>query len=322
VWKTETLTLSEMGMATTLIETPDSAPTGTWSAEVLIPGESSSIASTRFMIEDFAPPRISVATSLDKKELFLGETSTLSIFSQYLFGAPADGLPYEIETSFIPREYSHPDWQGYHFSDNRKMSTSIASIEGSGELSQNGEAVFELPPIAYSNIWSMLDVNIRTGVMEDSGRWVYESLKIPYYPTKTLLGIKPPTGQISIGKSAPFAFAAINVDGKVSKIDKALLYVYKSVPRNIVTMVDGRRRIETRYELVVIDDYDGKALSFDEGLAEVKINFNHTGTYTVVLDDPESGATSALIIYASNSGWSYGYSDDDSATQKIGRAHV
>ncbi|MDR1482084.1 MAG: hypothetical protein LBI74_05600 [Synergistaceae bacterium] len=314
-WKSETINLSPMGFGGTVVQTSDSAPTGSWRAEIFIPGESKPLASTNFMIEDFVPPRIAVDVSLDKNELFADDEAELSISAQYLFGAPADGLNFEVATLVTPREYTHPNWSGFRFINCTAEFSRRETEEGGGALSRDGKANFTISRRSY-DAPSVLDFTIRTGVMEDSGRWVYKSLTAPFYPSRTLLGIMPPDGAISTKKSIPFKFAAIDTSGEPVALDDARLSVFKTYQRYVALFEEGRRRYVTRTEQVPLENFESVPISFNDGSASEDIIFETSGTYLIVIEDEETESKAAIRVYVYNSNWGY-YTDEASLPENL-----
>ena len=309
VWKNATIQLSDMGMASELVQLSDASPTGGWSVSVHIPGETDAIATAQFLVEDFAPPRISVETSSDKKEIRPGDNAKLFVFSEYLFGAPADGLNYEVELTTIPRKYYHADWAGYHFSDDRISFTPSTTQIASGTLSESGTAEMDFP-IPSASIPSMLDLSVRVGVMEDSGRWVYKTMSVPYYPRERLLGILAPSGTIVTDTKTPFAFAAIDTEGQKATVDGVIVSLYKQRTHSIVTTEGGQRRTELRTQYVPVEGYEKRDISFDVPSPQLDISFETGGYYLLTVESEEAGTSAAMSFYVYDSRWSY----DDEAT--------
>mgnify|MGYP000391294688 FL=1 len=188
-WKKTTLMPSKMGMASTVIPLSETATTGQWLAEVLVPGEKKPIGTASFLVEDFAPPRIRLRVQSDKERIVSQGKASLFIGADYLFGAVADGLAYEAEANFIPREYSNPKWPGFVFSDRRFSFEPVSLNLGSGNLSISGDVVLPMR-VAPQKSPSLLDIAVKVGVMEDGGRWVYKTHVITYHPYERLLGIR------------------------------------------------------------------------------------------------------------------------------------
>jgi uncharacterized protein YfaS (alpha-2-macroglobulin family) len=302
VWKESTVMLSPMGMASSVFLLSDAAPTGVWAAEVYIPGEGEHLAVRSFLVEDFAPPRINVTVSSDKKELFSGESGSLNISSSYLFGSPSDGLNYEVTQRFISREYSNQNWLGYVFADSRISFSSESSTLAQGTLSATGDArvSFTAPRLSPP---SVLDAYFESRVMQDNGRWVYKTLSMPYYPRNTLLGIKLPDGDISTGTPISFAFAAITPDGE-GLSSEAALSVFKVEYRWITTKEDGKQRTESVKEFVPVKGFEGIDIKFDNGKASADITLSSYGNYLVELEN--SDGTASQKFFVADKSWGYG----------------
>jgi uncharacterized protein YfaS (alpha-2-macroglobulin family) len=316
-WNVQTVMLSEMGLGSAEIQLGETSPTGTWKAEVYIPGETDPIATGEFLVEDFAPPKIEVLVSSDQKVLFPEDETNLRISSEYLFGAPGDGLNYEVQSSLIPREYSNSNWPDYIFSDYRTAFNLESNIEATGTLSEAGDADVTLPGKNYS-ARSMLDVIFRVGVMEDSGRWVYKSLALPYYPKNNLLGIKHPSGEFLTQMNVPLAFAAVDTEGNPAPIKDAKLYVYRAQTRRIMTTSGNERRSELRTENIPLLDYDGKPISFKDGRADANVTFSSGGLYTVAVEDPSGEAhAAAMQFYVYDARWGYGAEGDETLPETL-----
>ena len=306
-WETKTVALSEMGMASTDILLSEASPTGSWHAGVYIPGESNPIAETHFFVEDFAPPGIEVEVSSDAKELVGEEKCDISLFAQYLFGAPGDGLAYELEATYIPREYSHPDWKNYRFGDDRKTLTPEMQTIASGTLDASGRVAIpdlDIPP----PFPAVLDLSLRAGVMEDSGRWVYRTLSIPYYPADTLLGILLPQGILTSGTDLTFGFASIKTDGAPSA-GPGTYTIYKQLAAVSIHERDGMTRGERNIRYEPLEGHESLPVTFVGGKAEIKANLPTGGDYLIELSDPDGTISAATSFYVYDARWNYGEGD-------------
>ena len=305
-WKKSTLKLSSNGMASSIIQLSDAAPTGEWAADVFIAGEDEPIGSTSFLVEDFAPPRITATINSDKKVIVKKDQINLRVASQYLFGGAADGLPYEAEMTFIPREYSNPKWSGYTFADSRvKYDAQVISL-GDGALSEEGLA--DIPvTVDEQNPSSILDVVVRVGVMEDSGRCFYRTITLPYFPNPLLLGIRTPKGDVTTNTKVPFAFAALTNDGSPSALDSIALSVYKvSYTRIMSRSESGNDTSELKQELTPVSGYQGGSVALAAGAGNADILFPSGGEYLVLAEDKRSGVAASVKVYAYDSSWSTG----------------
>jgi uncharacterized protein YfaS (alpha-2-macroglobulin family) len=253
-------------------------------------------------VEDFAPPRINVEISSDKKELFSDESASLYLSSNYLFGSPSDGLNYEVTQRFISRGYSNQKWPGYVFADSRISFSSESSTLAQGTLSASGDAriSFTVPRLSPP---SVLDAYFESRVMQDSGRWVYKTLSVPYYPRKTLLGIKRPDGNISTGARIPFALAAITPNGEPLSLEAAFS-VFKVEYRQITTNDDGNQRTESVKEFVPVEGFEEINIRFHNGKASVDVTFPSYGNYLVALENSEG--TASQTFFVTDESWQFG----------------
>ncbi len=139
--KQDTVMLNARGSTVSELKIPSNAITGTWTAEIAIPGhEDKSIASYRFHVEDFAPPRIEVKLNSYKKFLVHNDTFTADIYARWLFGVDGSGLQYK--TSWIAREGTFkPEqdrWKGYTFGDPSRRFTNLEGDIAEGNLDNFG----------------------------------------------------------------------------------------------------------------------------------------------------------------------------------------
>ncbi|MDR1509516.1 MAG: hypothetical protein LBS53_07735 [Synergistaceae bacterium] len=315
-WSVTSVMLSDMGMASSEASIGDAGPTGVWNAAVYIPGDSEPIASKTFIVEDFAPPKIEVAVSSDQKELSFEDEPALNISAKYLFGAAGDGLDYEVETTLIPREYSHPDWPYFSFSDNRVAFTPNNNLAADGTLDLNGTANVVLGKLTHGAA-SYLDAMFRVGVKEDGGRWVYKSLSVPYYPRDTFLGIKIPQGGLTTNAAIPLAFAAVDKDGKAVSLENVSLSIYREYSRRIMTTVNEERRSELHTEEVPLEGFDGVSVTFSEGRANADVTFKIGGKYNIILEDPAQKARAAVSVYVYDSRWAYDTEGDATLPESL-----
>ena len=128
----QTVMLDADGAAAWSLQLPADLPTGRYSAELYLPGESNrsaSLGSTSFQVEEFMPQRIRV-------QVWLGEqpspqTASLRLRpaaqplvaqaqADYLFGRPAAGLRAELNVSLEPAGFHPAAFAGWVFGDSAR----------------------------------------------------------------------------------------------------------------------------------------------------------------------------------------------------------
>lgn len=290
--------LDSEGSAVFNLDIPGNAMTGSWTALLYVPGDESRVlARMAFNVEDFAPPRIEVRLSSDVEALAPDQSGTLDIAARYLFGVDGAGLKWEVswrawEGSFTPR---NAKWQPYTFGDATRHFAGAGDLIADGTLDETGNARvgFEMP-----DDWtapSVINVAITGRVMEEGGRWVSESLTMPYYPSSCLLGLAAPEGTTSVGGDLHFRVAAITPDEKVADPGELTATLYRVTWNYNLVKLDGYTRWQSTEEFVRVES---KSVTLTDGTGEVSFRPDRWGTYLLRVSDAKDDARASLRFYA------------------------
>ena len=295
------VTLNARGSAVSEIKLPASALTGTWTANLAIPGnENKPIASYKFHVEDFAPPRIEVKLNSYKQFLIHGDTFTADIYARWLFGADGSGLKYKTswtakEATFTPTQ---DRWKGFSFGDpERKFMAENGDIDEK-ELDHFGAAKINLKLEDDWQAPTVINVTLRAEVMEDSGRWVSSVITRPYYSSPWLLGIAPVDENFSVRKQAVFKIAGVTPSEEPADPGELSAELYKITWNYNMVEIDGRKRWQSTEELSKVDD---KNLTLKNGLGEVSFTPESYGSYLVRVSDSNDNARAVYRFYATDS---------------------
>ncbi len=299
--KQDTVMLNARGSTVSELKIPSNAITGTWTAEIAIPGhEDKSIASYRFHVEDFAPPRIEVKLNSYKKFLVHNDTFTADIYARWLFGVDGSGLQYK--TSWIAREGTFkPEqdrWKGYMFGDPSRRFSNLEGDIAEGNLDNFGAGHANLNLEYDWQAPTTIDVTLKAEVMDDSGRWVTSTITRPYYSAPYLLGIAPATDKTTVRTNIPFKVAAVTPEEEPADPGELKAELYKVTWNYNMVEIDGRKRWQSSEELVQVDE---KALTLRNGTGEVSFIPEDYGTYMVRISDAEDNARAVYRFYASSS---------------------
>ena len=299
--KQDTVMLNARGSTVSELKIPSNAITGTWTAEIAIPGhEDKSIASYRFHVEDFAPPRIEVKLNSYKKFLVHNDTFTADIYARWLFGVDGSGLQYK--TSWIAREGTFkPEqdrWKGYTFGDPSRRFTNLEGDIAEGNLDNFGAGHANLNLEDDWQAPTKIDVTIKAEVMDDSGRWVTSTITRPYYSAPYLLGIAPTTDKATVRTNIPFKVAAVTPEEEPADPGELNAELYKVKWNYNMVEIDGRKRWQSSEELVQVDE---KTLMLRNGTGEISFRPEDYGTYMVRISDAEDNARAVYRFYASSS---------------------
>jgi uncharacterized protein YfaS (alpha-2-macroglobulin family) len=291
-----TAMLSDQGGATFRVELPRGAPTGTYSAQVSVPGdERGSIGSCSFHVEEFAAPRLEVSLRSDVASLVSGGAIPVSIASKYLFGAPASGLAWEGEVRFLPRTFQAKGWEAFAFGDRERQFEPFTDTLGQGRLDAGGAAAAEYEVKTGLSPQSMLDILFIVRVMEDGGRWVPQAMKIPFYPYPFSVGIEAPRGDISPQKASSFRVAAVTPDGKPAQLAEIRASLQRVVTHYSLVRYGNQTRAQKQEELVPVHDAQ---VRMSGGIGTYQVTPASPGEYLIRFDDPESGSSASMRFYA------------------------
>ena len=314
--KQEAVTLNAKGSAVANLQLPGNALTGTWSAYAAIPGhEAKPIASYKFHVEDFAPPRVEVKLTTHRPYLIRGDTFAADIYARWLFGVDGANLPYKVswrarEGNFTPTQ---DRWKGYSFGD---PSRRFAGDEGEFDAQEldnfgNGRAALELN--ADWEAPAVIDVTLRAEVQEDSGRWVNASVTRPYFTVPYILGIAPESENFSVRNNATFRVAGITPNEEPANPGELTAELFRVTWNYNIVEIDGHKRWQSTEELQSVEE---KKLTLKNGLGEVSFRPENYGSYMVKISDADDSARAVYRFYASDPG------DSGSGSQLIDRVEV
>ncbi|MEG1641508.1 MAG: MG2 domain-containing protein [Synergistaceae bacterium] len=293
IWTTQTAKLTKYGTAEFIINTTTAAPTGTWFITVHT-GATDISYTQNVMVEEFVAPRLFVETQTNTKTLTKDQGLKIDISSKYAFGSPASELPYEIKLNSEQTNYTHEKWKGYDFKDSEAKFRPIDTVLTTGKLNETGQTKYTTKP-EMTDENNIVTLNYRTGVMEESGRWVYKTDKITWFPTTTILGIKTPR-EMKPGTEIKIQIAAITKDGIPSPSQTLDYTLYRTIERGVIFTKDGRT--ETKTEKEYIERTKGK-IKVKDGKGTIETATTEGGTYLIKVTDKTTGATinKQLFVY-------------------------
>ncbi|MDR3134700.1 MAG: hypothetical protein LBU69_01245 [Deltaproteobacteria bacterium] len=280
--------LSPEGGAEVVSEIPFSGRTGEWALEVLVPESSSPLGQAMINVEDFIPPRLALTLFAPSKVVGASLDVSLEGQARYLFGAPGEGLDWEMSAMARSWSFWVPGHEGFLFGVDPALADFLREIgDQAGTLGEGGRLDYRLglsgdpadmpPVIMVDFVWR---------VMEGGGRWDGQSASLLWYPRETVLGLKPPPS-LAAGQESQFELAAVDSEGRPSSVGEVEVRVFRldfgqyQIVRHGQIRSQGVTRQESVRDLsVAIKDGRG---SFTLGPLE-------SGTYEIVARGP-SGET-------------------------------
>jgi hypothetical protein len=194
------------------IRLPETAARGRWTAELDLDGLGQ-VGSVRFSVEDFMPEQLRLDLRADDRPFQLGQSRSLTVAADFLYGAPGRGLDAEAEArvSIDPNPFS--DWTDYHFG--HAVETYREQIVPIGQGTTNDSGLFETPLRLEGEAFRSsypLRMLVTAGVAEPGGRYVRDSLFLPVRLEQNYVGFDPAFDGGYAKRNSPAEIRLIAVD--------------------------------------------------------------------------------------------------------------
>ena len=283
------------------VPVPSYAPTGRYLAELYAVGETP-IGQLDFSVEEFIPDRIRVEVETDRASYRQGETARVTVTGTMLFGPPAAGRRLEAALRFEPVPFAPPGYASYTFGDPELEFTGYEMTADAGQLDAAGHGTvsFEIPakmrpPAALQGI-------VTATVHENGGRAVTARHTIEVHPYPFYVGLRRrQEGYAEIGIPQEFEFVVLEPDGAAAAPEKLeARFEYMRWHTSLVRDPGGRYRYVSRKSPEHLQTVE---VSPETGRGSFVFTPPEWGQFRVTLTDPDTGARTALLFYAS--GWGY-----------------
>ncbi|MDR0537837.1 MAG: hypothetical protein LBH04_07350 [Tannerellaceae bacterium] len=300
VYTRKTLTKGQPGLYVFDMPTEPDAPTGAWNAKVQVGGIT---FDKKIRIESIKPNRLKIQLQLPDKPLgkYAGAGSEIPIHTEWLQGAVAHNLKYDVKAIFTAMPTTFKNYPNYKFDDPAKTFQSEEMDLIEGKTDREGNAVINADFKIDNAPLGMLAANITTRVFEESGDFSIDGVSIPYSPYPVYIGIKSPqTGEEPLVTDAEHSFEIISLNGEGKPVSthikmeiiKVAWYWWWNVPAG-----------ETVAEY--ISDYEHRVVERKtittnaEGKASFKYKTPHDswGTYIFHLRDMEGGHSTGIFAF-------------------------
>jgi uncharacterized protein YfaS (alpha-2-macroglobulin family) len=287
------------------VETDESALTGNWKARVVIGGMT---FEQKLKIETVVPNRLKITCDPGAKMLLAGEILNGAISSQWLHGATAAKLKFDINVKFSPRSTRFARWQDFVFDDPAREITSMEQAVASGELDEKGEANFPMKLEIETAAPGMMDATFISRVFEAGGDFSSDVLTLPFHPYKSYVGIKTPKGDEArdmLLTDQDHALQIVTVDPEGNPVSRAKLEVslYKVEwkwwwDKSGDSLAQyASNSTSSRLLQGVVSTKNG------EGQWKFQIKYPAWGRYLIRVVDPQSGHATGKIVFIDWPGW-------------------
>ena len=294
----KTQTRGELGLYAFDFVTEADAPTGAWNVKVQVGGVS---FSKRLRIESIKPNRLKIALSMPEKTLLRGEPMDARLHVEWLQGAIARNLKYDIQGTFIATPTTFEGYKGFYFDDPSRVFNTEESKLISGVTNERGDATVQARFELGSTAPGMLLANLVTRVYEESGDFSIDADRMLYSPYRRYAGIKSPQKdkeQLNTGANYTYEVASVDYLGKPQANTELDVKVYKvywywwwdSNSSGLANYVSDsyNKPVKT---FTVRTDGDGR------GTFQLSFPDKEWGTYFISVKDKESKHSTGVMSY-------------------------
>jgi hypothetical protein len=294
----KTQTRGELGLYVFDFVTEADAPTGAWNVKAQVGGVS---FSKRLRIESIKPNRLKIALSMPEKTLLRGEPMDARLHVEWLQGAIARNLKYDIQGTFIATPTTFEGYKGFYFDDPSRVFNTEESKLISGVTNERGDATVQARFELGSTAPGMLLANLVTRVYEESGDFSIDADRMLYSPYRRYAGLKSPQKdkeQLNTGTNYTYEVASVDYLGKPQANTELDVKVYKvywywwwdSNSSGLANYVSDsyNKPVKT---FTVRTDGDGR------GTFQLSFPDKEWGTYFISVKDKESKHSTGVMSY-------------------------
>lgn len=294
----KTQTRGELGLYVFDFVTEADAPTGAWNVKAQVGGVS---FSKRLRIESIKPNRLKIALSMPEKTLLRGEPMDARLHVEWLQGAIARNLKYDIQGTFIATPTTFEGYKGFYFDDPFRVFNTEKSKLISGVTNERGDATVQARFELGSTAPGMLLANLVTRVYEESGDFSIDADRMLYSPYRRYAGLKSPQKdkeQLNTGTNYTYEVASVDYLGKPQANTELDVKVYKvywywwwdSNSSGLANYVSDsyNKPVKT---FTVRTDGDGR------GTFQLSFPDKEWGTYFISVKDKESKHSTGVMSY-------------------------
>lgn len=214
LYSTRTQTKNELGLYTFDIPTEPDAQTGAWTLKAAVGGVQ---FAKKVRIEAIKPNRLKIDLQIGDRMLRNDKPVNIPLHVEWLQGATARNLRYEINTTYSATVTRFKGFEGYVFDDPAKTLDREERLFSEGNLDADGNALIKEKLYVDDSAPGMLNVGFTTRVFEESGDFSVDGRTARFSPYDIYVGVKSPqTGKrhLNTGVSHIYDVAAVDADGK------------------------------------------------------------------------------------------------------------
>jgi len=288
------------------VETEEAAPTGNWQARVLVGGLT---FSRTLKIETVVPNRLKIVLDPGREALLRKDMPlTASVAAQWLHGAPAANLKYDVNVRLTPRPTRFDRYPDFSFDDPARDFEGGTFEVAKGTLDAEGRATAKIAIEPRQPSPGSLEAAFTSRVFEESGDFSVDAFSLPFHPYDSYVGVRTPAGDPARGmlltdQDHEVRIVTVDPAGRPVPRDKVIVSLYKIDwrwwwDRSGESLAQYVSSVETRPIL------RGEIATPDgAGTWTFRIRYPEWGRYLVRAEDPAGGHASGRLVYIDWPGW-------------------
>lgn len=298
LYQKQTSVHNDLGTYVFDVPTEPDALTGVWNVRMTVGG---AVFEKRIRIETIKPNRLKISLTFPSPVLLRDRPLDGRLQVQWLQGAVAGNLKYEISGTFVAASTRFKGYEKYTFDDPAKHFSSEESALITGRTDAKGDAVIKSDLRIGNAAPGMLNGSLVTRVYEESGDFSVDALPVRYSPYSVYAGIlspQAPDAQLETGKSYRYPVVSVGYLGNPVSGNTLQVTIYK------VNNFWWWSADQSQLASFVSDSYNKPAATFEvktgsdgKGVFEFAAPKGEWGTYFIRVKDPVSGHTAGILNY-------------------------
>jgi len=297
---------SENGFYNFATATSTDAPTGYWTGRVKVGGTE---FTQPIRIESVKPNRLRIKLDfgVDKITTDNGELKG-SLQVDWLHGAPGKNLKTQFDVTLTKGETKFARYPDFSFEDPSKTFSSESKTIFEGFTDATGHATINTSIGTENESPGVLNAIFRGKAFEESGNFSIDNFSIPFYPYSSYIGIRPPLGDKARGMlltdtAQRVEVVTIDANGNPVSHRNIQMNLYKI---NWRWWWDGSSEDNVNFMTGQYSEPIASGLintTNGKGEWSFKVKYPEWGRFLIRATDPESGHTTAKIVYIDWPGW-------------------
>ena len=299
VARRQRLTLGEVGFESFDYTPSESAPSGTWEAQLYLIGkddERTNIGGTSVQVREFQPDSMRVEARLSQQvgEGWVKPDGLSALISaENLFGTPAQNRRVEASLVLRPAFPEFPSWKGWSFYDPQRAKDGYDEQLSDAKTDIDGKASIPLHLDKYARATYQLNVLVRT-FEPGSGRNVAASASTLVSSNDYLVGIKrgDALDYVPRGSKRAVELVAIGPDAKARAVSGLHAVIIERRYVSVLTKQDsGLYKYVSQLRL---DDRSDKSLSLPAGAGNYALPTDKPGDWRLEIRDAKGEALNRI----------------------------